>query len=139
MAIKQGDIVGSNGRIETIQDGSCRFIEFERAIVLEVEPELITVNPIGKQAVLICRRADLRFDDDEDEPEAEPEPWHGLPVETHEEEPEGTIEIKGAVEPEQPKAKPSLREVQAKAAAKKPAARSKPAAKKRAARRRKPS
>jgi hypothetical protein len=57
--INQGDIVRSNGRIATQQDGRPRWIEFEGALVLEVEGSDITVSPLGKTAVLICQEDDL--------------------------------------------------------------------------------
>jgi hypothetical protein len=59
MTIKQGDIVASEGRIKTLQDGRDRFIEFEAALVLEIDDEGITVNPVGKNAVLLCQEDDL--------------------------------------------------------------------------------
>lgn len=57
--IKQGDIVKSNGRIATKQDGRQRYIEFDGALVLETEGSDITVSPVGKRAVLICQQGDL--------------------------------------------------------------------------------
>lgn len=57
--IKQGDIVRSNGRIATQQDGKRRYIEFEAALVLETHGQQITVNPMGKNAILIAHIDDL--------------------------------------------------------------------------------
>lgn len=64
MTIKQGDIVASDGRIETQQDGRKRYIEFDAATVLEVDGKLVTVNPVGKNAILICHVGDLLADED---------------------------------------------------------------------------
>jgi hypothetical protein len=61
MTINQGDIVRSNGRIATQQDGRRRWIEFDGALVLDVEDSNITVSPLGKKAVLICQQDDLHL------------------------------------------------------------------------------
>jgi hypothetical protein len=59
MTINTGDIVRSDGRIVTQQDGRKRYIEFEAALVLVADGDEITVNPVGKQAKLICQADDL--------------------------------------------------------------------------------
>jgi hypothetical protein len=61
MTINQGDIVRSNGRIATMQEGRRRFAEFDGALVLDVEDSNITVSPIGKRAKLVCQDDDLHI------------------------------------------------------------------------------
>jgi hypothetical protein len=57
--IKPGDSVASNGRISTLQDGRRRYIEFETGLVTEADGNLITVNPEGMHAEVICQFKDL--------------------------------------------------------------------------------
>jgi hypothetical protein len=58
-SISVDDLVRSAGRIKTIQADRPRFIEFDQAKVIEVGKGGITVTPVGKNAVLLCRPEDL--------------------------------------------------------------------------------
>jgi hypothetical protein len=137
MAIKQGDIVASDGRIKTLQDGRRRFIEFGSATVVSVEGDQITVNPVGKKAIIVCQREDLLSGNGND---SEPEP-ESAPTEAHDQ-PHGqiTLDVEPplAPEPSVPKSSPSLAGLAKKPAARKPPAK-KAKAKRSAARRRKSS
>ena len=57
--IKTEDMVRSTGRIKVLQAGRKRFIEFGMAKVIATDPPGITVNPIGRKALLVCRPEDL--------------------------------------------------------------------------------
>ena len=61
MAINTEDIVRSVGRIKVLQDGRMRFIEFTTAKVMEVGDIGITVNPLGRRAIVTCRPDDLEL------------------------------------------------------------------------------
>ena len=57
--IKTQDIVRSTGRIKVLQAGRKRWIEFGMATVIATDPPGITVNPVGRKALLVCRPEDL--------------------------------------------------------------------------------
>lgn len=118
--IKQGDIVRSNGRIATQQDGRRRWAEFEAALVLETEGADISVSPVGKKAVLICQQGDLHIARAAQEQEPAPAPASDPPK-------------------PKPKAKPSPSLRRIKQATDKPTTTKKPSAKKPPANRRRPS
>lgn len=61
MAVATDDVVRSRGRIQVLQAGRMRFIEFGSAKVLEVDAIGITVNPLGKRAIVTCRPDDLEL------------------------------------------------------------------------------
>jgi hypothetical protein len=106
MAIKKTDIVGSKGRIRTIQDDSVRYISFDEGLVLDVSEAGISVNPIGKQAVVLCQPEDL-LEQGEIPAEGyartgEGAEWSTEPQEQAEEthdQPEGSVELSGTAEP----------------------------------------
>jgi hypothetical protein len=60
MTINAGDIVASNGRIITRHGDRRRHISFERATVLAINGDLITINPAGMRVTLVAQQDDLR-------------------------------------------------------------------------------
>jgi hypothetical protein len=106
MAVNKGDIVGSKGRIRTYQDERVRYISFDEAIVLEVLTDGISVNPIGKEAVLFCQPEDL-LEQGEISAEGYARTGEGAEWLTGEQEqgqesndePEGSVELSGQAEP----------------------------------------
>ena len=61
MTVATDDLVRSKGRIQVLQDGRMRFIAFGTAKVIDVGGGGITVNPLGKSAVLLCNPEDLEL------------------------------------------------------------------------------
>lgn len=57
--ISVDDTVSSVGRILVLQDGRKRYITFGAATVTEVSDAGITVNPVGKRMLVLCRPQDL--------------------------------------------------------------------------------
>jgi hypothetical protein len=72
MAFAAEDLVRSLGRIKTLQNDRRRFIEFGMGRVIAVDEAGVTVTPIGKNAVLLCRPDDLELIEATSEPEFEP-------------------------------------------------------------------
>jgi hypothetical protein len=109
MPIAVDDLVRSVGRIKTMQGGSPRHIEFGLAKVVDVG-DLITVNPVGKNAILLCRPEDLEVvepasDTVPDEPEREFAAGGVIPAVSEVAVPEGIVIMSGDVAEEQPKPK----------------------------------
>jgi hypothetical protein len=117
MGLAADDLVRSIGRIKTIQNDRRRFIEFPMARVIDVSDAGITVNPVGKNAILLCRPDDLEVVEPgttttrpDPEPEFEPgsitPPLGEVEVEAGTEV-TGSIAVSGTVtEDESPKPKP---------------------------------
>ena len=61
MDFSTDDIVASVGRIKTIQNGGPRYIQFAAARVISTDEAGITVNPIGRDAILLCKPDDLEL------------------------------------------------------------------------------
>jgi hypothetical protein len=59
MTINAGDIVASNGRIITMHGDRRRHISFERATVLAINGDQITINPAGMRVTLVAQQDDL--------------------------------------------------------------------------------
>ena len=104
MSVSVDDVVTSVGRIKTLQDGRPRFIAFAQAKVIEVGPAGITVKPVGKNAILLCKPDDLRpIDDDEPDDDHAKAVAEIIERESQQDEPEGSIAVTGEVAEEKPK------------------------------------
>ena len=59
VALITDDLVASKGRIKVLQNQRPRFIQFGMAKVLATDAVGVTVTPVGKRALLVCRPEDL--------------------------------------------------------------------------------